>query len=156
MFPGSWSTTGYELAVPKPLPKWAVMTLGSAVLGDKQLAAFKKAFKEAGLEYEDSFCNGIRPVVTKPSDDASLGKMFGRLEEAGIRLLLVILPSQDKALYARLKTWADLTYGTSLCAWNSLLGLLPSDMHQVFIQSACNTLESRTNRQRPISTRMLH
>lgn len=122
MYAGSWSTADYRLAVPKPLTKWAVMILGTAVLGDKQLEAFRKALREAALQYESSFCNGIRPVVNNPSNDVSLGKMFERLEKAGIRLLLVILPSKSPALYARLKNWGDNTYSTSfyVCVFNYL------------------------------------
>lgn len=103
MYPGSWSSMEHELVVPMALPKWTYLRLGDAQFEKPQYEAFAKAFREGGLQYEASFRGGIRPVVNDPRDDDKLSDMFSHLEEAGIELLLVVLPQHNKYLYDRLK-----------------------------------------------------
>ena len=111
-------------AIPSPLllsskvSPWAILQI-QCVTGTAQVEAFQEAMKLYGLgNHEPQFHRSL-PQLVDPIELAANDNLFEKVlthtKQKGVKVLLVILPSNNAKLYAklygRLKFWADCKVG---------------------------------------------
>ena len=99
------------------MPKWSYMSVGATNLSRKTLDQFKKAMDLCGLDKTEPTNPGAYRAEVRGygddelNDNVIMAEMYKVVRDQ-IPILLVILGSQSKAIYARVKYWADTTCGT--------------------------------------------
>lgn len=129
----SWNMRDVKFVEAAAVLPWAMLLIGAAAKASTDLLGAKyssliASFKSCGLRNEGAkFAPKSGPLIPelRPTDDNSGTKLnkpfvdhqlrvtFSKCEQFGIRMLLVILPSEDSWLYDRIKYFGDVTYGTS-------------------------------------------
>jgi len=115
----SWNMIKKQFAVPGRITKWSFLTLGSSLFPKEYLDQFTQALKNCGL--------GVEPPMSPPGakgfhaslgvnendNDTNIMRIFQSMAEAGVKMLLVLLPTTSAITYARVKYWADVKAGRS-------------------------------------------
>lgn len=129
----SWNMRGVQFVKAATVLPWAMLRIGAAAkvpkdLLEKQYSSLITSFKSCGLKMEEAkFAleselsipelkatdDNLETKLNKRFVNAQLRETFGQCEKDGIRMLLVILPSEDSWLYDRVKYFGDVGYGTS-------------------------------------------
>ena len=121
----SWNLRGREFAKPVKITKWAVLRLGGARFTSNHMDSFKQALSTYRLGTEAPINpRGFESPLpgSEDANDASIQKIFKTMADAGVRIVLVVLPSASKITYARVKFWADVKTGIhSICVLDSNL-----------------------------------
>ncbi len=113
----SWNMMKKQFAQPGRMTKWSFLTLGAASF--PYLDLFMKALRDCGLAVEAPMsppgARGFKaPSPPNENDsDTSIMRIFQEMSKAGVKTLLVILPTNSAMIYARVKFWADVKYGES-------------------------------------------
>ena len=115
----SWNMRGKQFAKPIKVTKWTVLRLGGARFESNHTNLFTQALKSYGLGNEGPINpRGFESPLpgSEDANDASIQKIFKTMSEAGVRIVLVVLPNASKVTYARVKYWADVKSGIhSVC-----------------------------------------
>ena len=121
----SWNLKGKEFARPVKVTKWAVLRLGGARFANNHMDSFKLALSTYRLGSEAPINpRGFESPLpgSEDANDASIQKIFKTMADAGVRVVLVVLPNPSKITYARVKFWADVKTGIhSICVLESNL-----------------------------------
>ena len=128
---GTWNMSGKKFSKPALMPPWTLLRIGAAtsidhsslasqvktltdVFGKYGLKMVKaKEFPGPSLDLPQSAADGS--ITAKRMMDEALETLFKDYEEKGIRMFVVILPSDNSWLYARVKYWGDVKYGILAC-----------------------------------------
>ena len=125
----SWNMRGKLFAKPIAVTKWAVLKLGGASISKNYADLFKNALREYGLGSEGPLNpRGFESPLPGPEDanDTSVQRIFNTMSQAGVKMVLVILPNSSKATYARVKYWGDVRTGIhSVCVLEEKLNKGP-------------------------------
>lgn len=129
---GSWNLLSQRFARPGKFTKWATVVInkqgprGTALTTPDPEALFNelgKHLKDYGMDMgagrQRTQTLLLKPLTqeNRASNDQELEKMFNGVKGQQIPVLLVVLPDQDKWLYARLKYWGDIKYGVhTICS----------------------------------------
>ena len=116
----SWNLFNRQFAKPVKATKWAVLRLGGARFTSNNMDSLKQAlFKTHQSVYGDPINpRGFESPLpgSEEANDASIQKIFKTMADAGVRLVLVVLPDKSKITYASVKFWADVKTGIhSIC-----------------------------------------
>lgn len=115
----SWNMKGKLFAKPITVTKWAVLKLGGTSISSRQTDFFRNALRDYGLGREGPINpRGFESPLPGPEDvnDTSIQGIFKTMSQAGVKMVLVILPNKNKATYARVKYWGDVKTGIhSVC-----------------------------------------
>lgn len=115
----SWNMRGKKFAKPVKITNWSFLKLGGARMENNHIDLFKHALRDYGLGTQGpSNPQGFEAPLPGPEDaqDASIQKIFNTMFAAGIKMVLVILPSSSAITYARVKYWGDVKVGIhSVC-----------------------------------------
>lgn len=119
----SWNMIHKNFAVPGQISNWSFLTLGNAKFPQNYLDQFRHALKGTGMGESAPMkpqgaskpgyhagLPGIEPG--SPGNDVSIMNVFRTMMQDKVKFLLVILPSDNAAIYARVKYWADVKAGT--------------------------------------------
>jgi len=116
---GSWNMFKKRFSVGAAVKDWSFLRLKDSnqdPLDDipKLIRAFKGAMDVVGMRADNPTpSNGF--TITLPSDDNEKSKpikeVLEKIQKNGVKMLLVILPSQKPFTYARVKYFADTRYG---------------------------------------------
>lgn len=129
----SWNMKDVRFVEAATVLPWAMLLIGPAAkvstnIIEEKYSSLIASFKSCGLMNEEAkFAPKSGPSIPelKPTDDSSgtklnkrfvneqLRAMFSKCKHNGIRMLLVILPSEDSWLYDRIKYFGDVVYGIS-------------------------------------------
>lgn len=94
------------------MPKWAVLRLGSlADVSSRELVAFGTSLKKAGRRNESP--NPKAGFTVKNPSPASLLETFKDVSARGVKLLWVVLSSDDAANHHGMKSMAERDFGES-------------------------------------------
>ncbi len=120
---GVWNMNGKRFLKPAIMPSWTLLRIGAAANIPiaslaSQLKALRDGFTECGLKGVGPGPSVDLPQATngelginRTTVDESLEKIFKENKEKGINMFVVILPSEDPWLFARVKYWGDVKYG---------------------------------------------
>lgn len=129
----SWNMIKKQFAVPGRISKWSFLTLGSASFSQQYLDLLTKALKDCGLAVEAPMSppgtKGYHAPLTfnENENDTNIMRIFQTMSKAGIKFLLVILPTTNAITYGRVKFWADVKAGIhTVCAVESKLSKGPN------------------------------
>lgn len=127
----SWNLRNLKFPRAASILPWAMLRIGAAAkvpegLLEKQYNSLTTAFSLCGLKSEQASIRPgsgpLLPELKHPKDESEINKVlvnselrsiFGKCQQNGIKMLLVILPSEDSWLYDRIKYWGDVKYGIS-------------------------------------------
>ena len=127
----SWNLRNLKFVRAASILPWAMLRIGAAAkvseeLLEKQYRSLTRAFSSCGLKSEEASIRPssgpLLPELKHPEDTSGINKVlvnselrsiFGKCQPNGIKMLLVILPSEDPWLYDRIKYWGDVKYGIS-------------------------------------------
>lgn len=113
----SWNMAKKHFVVPGRVTKWSFLTLGSATFSDQYLGQFTQALGSCGLKVEAPMKgNGAKGfhedlTVNNNENDSRIMNIFRTTSKAGVRMLLVILPSNSGYIYSQVKYWAEVKAG---------------------------------------------
>lgn len=117
---GAWNMRGKKFAKPKVVLKWSYLRLGDAVFTENHMKVFKGQLTAYGLGSEKPHGPAAGFRANLPGDEArndvSIRSVMDTVVKAGVRMLLVALPSKDAVTYSRVKFWADVKFGKTLRA----------------------------------------
>ena len=115
----SWNMRGKKFAKPITITNWSFLRLGGARLGSNHIDLFKRALIDYGLGNQGPLNpRGFEAPLpgSEDANDASIQKIFNTMFAAGIKMVLVILPTSSAITYARVKYWGDVRVGIhSVC-----------------------------------------
>ena len=115
----SWNLKGKKFAISNKVTKWAVLRLGGARFTSSHMESFRNALSGCGLDSEEPINpRGFESPLpgSEDANDASIQKIFKTMANAGVRMVLVVLPNASKITYACVKFWADVKIGIhSIC-----------------------------------------
>ena len=121
----SWNLKGMQFAKPVKITKWAVLRLGGARFESNHMDSLKQALSAHRSGSEDPINpRGFESPLpgSEDANDASIQKIFKTMADAGVRMVLVVLPMRSSITYARVKFWADVKNGIhSICVLRSNL-----------------------------------
>lgn len=115
----SWNMRGKQFVGPIKLAKWSFLKLGGARFEKSHLQSFQRALNDYGLGTEGSLNpRGFESPLpgSEDANDASIQKIFRTMHDAGVKMVLVVLPTASKVTYGRVKYWGDVKAGIhSVC-----------------------------------------
>lgn len=113
----SWNMIRKQFAIPGRITKWSFLTLGNATFSKIYLEQFRKALKDGGMGDEPPMSppggagyNAKLPGSEEENNN-SIKRVFQTMSQAGVKMLLVILPTTSAITYARVKFFADVKNG---------------------------------------------
>ena len=125
----SWNMIDKKFITAATILPWAMLRIGAAAkisepTLNKQYDNLTKSFRLCGLVSEGAkirpASGPLIPELNRAGNESDMEKsfvndklcaVFRGCEPQGIRLLLVILPSNDAWLYDKIKYWGDVRYG---------------------------------------------
>ena len=115
----SWNMKGKKFAEPIKITKWTLLRLGGARFEKNHLNLFQQALHSYGLGKEGPLNpRGFESPLpgSEDANDASIQKIFRTMHDAGVKMVLVVLPTSSKVTYSRVKYWGDVKVGIhSVC-----------------------------------------
>ena len=122
----SWNLKGKKFAKPVKATKWAVLTLGATKFKSEHMVSLREALRTHQTVPDDPINSRAFECPLPGSEDAkdaSIQKIFKTMANAGVRMVLVVLPDKTKSTWERVKFWADVKTGIhSICVLQSNLG----------------------------------
>ncbi len=101
----SWNMRGKQFAKPIMINKWSFLRLGGARLGNNHIDLFKRALKDYGLGTQAPMNpQGFEAPLpgSEDANDASIQKIFNSMFTAGVKMVLVVLPTASAVTYVRI------------------------------------------------------
>ena len=115
----SWNMRDKTCAKAVKVVNWSYLRLGVARFNSTNLKTFREALKACGLGEEDPVKpQGFHARLPNSVDacDSEILKIFTDMSRAKVKIVLVVLPSNNKLLYARVKYCGDVKTGIhSVC-----------------------------------------
>ena len=115
----SWNMRGRTCAKAVKVVNWSYLRLGLAKFDSSNLQTFREALRACGLGKEDPVKpQGFYAPLPDSADacDSAILKIFADMSRAKVKIVLVVLPSANKLLYARVKYCGDVKIGIqSVC-----------------------------------------
>lgn len=127
---GAWNMRGKTFAKANKVTSWSFLKLGNVQLTPKHIEDFKAQLKNYGLGNEapkiDQGFTKALPGGEDPNDIA-VRDIFKIISEAGLNIILVVLPFKDPIIYARVKFWGDTKAGVhTVCVLSEKLDKGPN------------------------------
>ena len=112
-----WNMRNKEFFDPKPIPLWSFLTLGRAQLPQNSRDQFQLALKLCGMgNFKPLFNTGFHALLEGIGDDdrndRSIREKIDDISKTKVQIILVVLPTKSAPIYARVKYWADVRFGT--------------------------------------------
>ncbi|KAK4696440.1 hypothetical protein P7C71_g1473, partial [Lecanoromycetidae sp. Uapishka_2] len=111
---GAWNMRGKKFKTPVKVTNWSFLRLGNVLLTPQHIKEFQGQLTAYGIGGEapkvPQGFSQVLPGGEHPNDDA-IGKIFKVISQAGLKIILVVLPWKDPIIYARVKFWGDVKYG---------------------------------------------
>ncbi|KAK5677116.1 hypothetical protein LTS10_010305 [Elasticomyces elasticus] len=127
---GSWNLTNVQFYRGGRYERWQVWVINNGFPGDRE-ATFKEvedSMKRYGIQMgkrgptQDLSLENIPSFKTRANNDNEVKGMFEYARKERVNLLYIILPHNDKWLYARIKYWGDTQFGIhTVCSVGSKL-----------------------------------
>ena len=115
----SWNMRGRTCAKAFEVVNWSYLRLGVAKFDSTKLETFRKALRACGLGKENPMKpQGFYAPLPDSADacDSEILKIFTDMSLKKVKIVLVVLPSAKKLLYARVKYCGDVKTGIhSVC-----------------------------------------
>jgi hypothetical protein len=116
---GSWNSAEKRFHTPGSFVKWQIVAINGSLHGGHQDVAMRFAnhLKGCGLNMGPLSKLGMmdlrdmRDPRNRDYNDEVIRRNFETAQQNGCSIQLVVLPDQDKWLYARIKYWADVVCG---------------------------------------------
>ena len=143
-----WNLIGSKFYGAAPIPNWSYLCVGRATLSDVSIGQFRTALARCGMvNAAPSPSTGFRAELRGSGDDDTNDKAICNALNAVVKMeipiLLVILDSPSAAIYARIKYWADTTFGMCLMSSSNMVQSLLT-----WRERYSHRLRSRTKAQR--------
>jgi hypothetical protein len=116
---GAWNSANQIFHTPGTFPKWQVVAVNGCIDGSHKPVVDRFAAHLAGCGMRMGQLgplarielNNMWDVRNRDLNDEKIRNSFATAAKNGCGIQLVVLPDQDKWLYARIKYWADVVYG---------------------------------------------
>ena len=112
-----WNMIGKKFFRSEPITRWSYLNLSNEQFSKHSFKIFQDALAKCGMgrDYPDP-AMGLQAQLVGNGDNNQSGNlirnMIERMSKTKVTVVLVILPFKSAPLYARVKFWADVKYGT--------------------------------------------